>query len=432
MVGNLHRLLRRAEGHHCGDGAKDLDVHDGGGWLDVGEDRGRKPVARARQFTRSLQQRAAFGFSLLNNLGDALQLDGIDDGAHVDGFVQRVADAQALHAAAEFAEELRRNALLHEDARARTADLALVEPDGVNNTFNRRIEIRILVHDEGGLAAEFERELLARACGGLADEAAHFRGAGEGDLVHVRMVHDGRTRGAIARDDVDNAGRQARLTADFGEGERGQGREFCGLQHHRVACRERRRDLPRQHQEREVPRDDLAADADCLITGEFIRDQLRPAGMVVEMAGHQRNVDIARFADGLAIVHRLQHGEEALALLDGAGDGVEILRARMAGEFGPRAEALARSLHRRIDICRRALRDAGNVLAIGGVGDIEQLRWFGEAAIDEVAKALLMGFQPVEHMGVAFRGRAIVHGVEDLCDAGHVGPQASGWWVVAA
>jgi RNA polymerase sigma factor for flagellar operon FliA len=34
------------------------------------------------------------------------------------------------------------------------------------------------------------------------------------------------------------------------------------------------------------------------------------------------------------------------------------------------------------------LRDAGNVLTSGGVGDIEQLRWFGEAAIDEVAKAL--------------------------------------------
>ena len=373
MVGNLHRLLRRAEGHHCGDGAKDLDIHDSGGWLDVGEDRGRKPVAGARQFTRSLQQRAAFGFSLLNKLGDALQLDGINDGAHVDGFVQRVADAQALHAAAELAEELWRNALLHEDARARTADLALVEPDGIDHAFNRRIEVRILMHDEGGLAAEFERELPSRTRRGLADEAAHFGGAGEGDLVHVRMVHDGRTRGAIARDDVDDARRQARLAADFGEGERGQGREFCGLQHHRVACRERRRDLPREHQERKVPRDDLAADADCLMAGEFIRDQLRPAGMMVEMAGHQRNVDVARFADGLAVVHRLQHGEEALALLDGAGDGVEMFRAIMAGEFGPRAEALARSLHRRIDIGSGALRDAGERLASGGVGDVEQL-----------------------------------------------------------
>ncbi len=52
------------------------------------------------------------------------------------------------------------------------------------------------------------------------------------------------------------------LGADLGEGERGQRRVFGRLQHHRVAGGQRRRDLPGQHQQREVPRDDLAADAD--------------------------------------------------------------------------------------------------------------------------------------------------------------------------
>jgi hypothetical protein len=38
--------------------------------------------------------------------------------------------------------------------------------------------------------------------------------------------------------------------------------------------------------------------------------------MVVEMSDRQRHVDVAAFADRLAVVHGLQHGEKALALLE--------------------------------------------------------------------------------------------------------------------
>ena len=191
------------------------------------------------------------------------------------------------------------------------------------------------MHDEGRLAAQLQRQLLARARRGLADEAPHIGGAGEGDLVHACVIDQCGTRGTITRDDVDHTRRQACLAADFGERQGRQGRELGGLQHHRIAGGKGRRDLPRQHQEREVPRDDLAADTDGLIARELITDQLRPARMVIEVTRHQRNVDVARLADGLAIVHRLQHREETLALLDDAGNGIEMLGALMAGEFRP-------------------------------------------------------------------------------------------------
>ena len=55
------------------------------------------------------------------------------------------------------------------------------------------------------------------------------------------------------------------------------------------------------------------------IAGELALDQLGPAGMVVEVPGDQRDVDVARLADRLAVVHRFEHGEEALALLDDGG-----------------------------------------------------------------------------------------------------------------
>ncbi len=91
--------------------------------------------------------------------------------------------------------------------------------------------------------------------------AAHLGGAGEGDLVHVRVLDERCAGAAVARHDVEHAGRQPRLVRQLREAERRERRELRGLEHHRVSGRERRRDLPRQHQQREVPRDDLADDA---------------------------------------------------------------------------------------------------------------------------------------------------------------------------
>ena len=63
---------------------------------------------------------------------------------------------------------------------------------------------------------------------------------------------------------------------------------------------------------------------------KLVGDQRGPAGVVVEMARHQRHVDVARLADRLAVVERLQHGKEPLALLDVARERVEMARPRVA------------------------------------------------------------------------------------------------------
>ena len=82
------------------------------------------------------------------------------------------------------------DAFLHEQARAGAADLALVEPDGVDHALDRAVEIGVVEDDEGRLAAELQRQLLAGAGGRLADDAADLGRAGEGDLVDVRMLDD--------------------------------------------------------------------------------------------------------------------------------------------------------------------------------------------------------------------------------------------------
>ena len=103
------------------------------------------------------------------------------------------------------------DALLHEQPRAGAADLALVEPDRIDDAFDGAVEIGILEDDEGRLAAELERQRLARAGGRLADQAADLGRAGEGDLVDAGMLDERRAGGAVAGDDVDDARRQAGL-----------------------------------------------------------------------------------------------------------------------------------------------------------------------------------------------------------------------------
>ena len=78
-------------------------------------------------------------------------------------------------------------------------------------------------------------------------------------------------------------GGQVGLLADLGEQQRGERRGLRGLEHDGVARGERRRDLPGQHQQREVPRDDLPGHAERL--------GVRPEAGVVELVGPARVVE---------------------------------------------------------------------------------------------------------------------------------------------
>jgi hypothetical protein len=100
---------------------------------------------------------------------------------------------------------------------AGAADLALIEPDRVDQAFDGAIDVGILEDDVGRLAAELQSQRLAAACRFLADEAADFGRAGEGDLVDVPVLDEFGSRCAIAGDDIENALGQARLCGEFGK-----------------------------------------------------------------------------------------------------------------------------------------------------------------------------------------------------------------------
>ena len=96
------------------------------------------------------------------------------------------------------------------------------------------------------------------------------------------------------------------LDRDLAERQRGQRRLARRLQDHRVATRQRRRNLPGGEQQRKIPRHDRRDDADRLAqrVGEVVAldgDRLphhlvRPATVVLEAFGGGRNLDVARLA----------------------------------------------------------------------------------------------------------------------------------------
>ena len=244
--------------------------------------------------------------------------------------------------------------------------MPLVEVDPVDDALDRLVERGVVEDDVRRLPAELERQAHVPP-GELAhDQLADLGGTGERDLVDALVLDEMPAGRAVARDDVHDAGRKLRLPADIGEEESGQRRRLGRLQHDRVPARERRRDLPREHEQREVPGDDLRGDTDGprRPVRKRVLELVGPPRVVEEVRRGERQVDVARLADRLAAVERLGHGELARALLEDARDTEEVLRALRGRDLAPavleRAERAA--VTARLDVLRPGERELEQLL----------------------------------------------------------------------
>jgi hypothetical protein len=318
------------------------------------------------------------GALLLADVGqgaDALELLGAVDRADVGVLVERVAEAQRGEPALEPLVDVGGDRLGHEQAAAGAAHVALVEEDAVHDALDRLVERGVVEHDVGRLAPELEGELLARAGDRAGDLAADLGRPRERHLVDARVLDEGPAGVAGAGDDVDDAGRQVGLPADLGERQRGERRGLGRLEDDRVAAGQGRRDLPREHEQREVPGDHLA--------GHAHRPRVRPVAGVAELVGPARvveevrrdqgEVDVAALADRLAVVDRLEHRELAGPLLDEPGDAVQVLAPLAARQLGPHVGVRpAGGGDRPVDVARPGRHDLGQHLFGGRVHRLER------------------------------------------------------------
>ena len=131
---------------------------------------------------------------------------------------------------------------------------------------DRVLEIRVAEHDQRIRAAELQHDPLQLAAARLRQATARLRRAREvepphGGVLDELVADPGRLAGRV-RDDVQHAGRQARLGEDLApERATGDRRPLRRLQHDRVAEHEGRRDRAQREDQRRVPGRDRADDA---------------------------------------------------------------------------------------------------------------------------------------------------------------------------
>ncbi len=161
VVGQFDRFTRRTERGGDQNRAEDFFLHQRIRRGEPFNQGGRIETAAFRHVdTRLMHLACGVG---RHHFADRVQLNRIHDGANVDALVERVAHAQLVHARAQLVVEAICDPFLHQQARPGTAHLTLVEPDGVDQTFDRAVDIGVIKHDVRGLAAQFERQRLAAA-----------------------------------------------------------------------------------------------------------------------------------------------------------------------------------------------------------------------------------------------------------------------------
>ena len=275
------------------------------------------------------------------------------------------------------------------------AALAVVEHPRCDRTGDGLLEVGVGEDDVGALAAELERDLLEVALRRLDDLLAHLGGTGEGDLVDVVVRGECGACVAEAGDDVDDAGREARFGEHFAEQQSRQRGLLGRLENHGVARREGRGQLERRHQEREIPRDDQAADTDGLTQRVGVelatRDERHrdvdgaagdlggQTGVVAEDVSRPCGVDGGRDGGGLAVVEGFELTELLGALVEDVADAPEQTLALVGLHARPRAvvECLARGADGAVDVGGVAAGDRCQRASVGGIDGFEGLTGCG-------------------------------------------------------
>eukprot|EP00760_Papus_ankaliazontas_P027766 PhM_4_TR3439/c0_g1_i2/m.94172 len=397
LVGALDGLVEAVELHHGGDRAEDLLLGDGHVVIDVCKDRGADEVAGAVDSGAAGLDVGTLTLSDLDVAHDAAVLLIADLGAHAH-VLETIALSASLRGGGELLHEHVVDALVHEDTARRRADLTLVEKDAHLRRSNCVVDVSIGTDDKGRLAAELEGDTLQVALGGeLHHDLADLSRAREGTLVNVHVGGQGSARGgAVAGHNVDDAGGVAGLVHKLGEAQGGERRLLGGLKDDAAAARERGRKLPRGHQEREVPGDDLADDAEGLATHDreevavdgvgLALNLVGPAGVVAEALDSECDVNVEGLAEGLSVVKGLERRQLLLVLLDKISQAKhQVAALRAVHELPLLLESTASRTHGDVDVGLVTLGDVADLLAGGGVHDRELLARDGvdEATVDE-------------------------------------------------
>ncbi len=234
--------------------------------------------------------------------------------------------------------------------------------------------------DVGGLAAEFEGDLLDLPGGDRGDLPADGGGAGEGDQVDAGVFGEGLAGDrAEAGDQVEDARREAGLVHRFGEETGDQRGVLGGLHDDRAARREGRGDLGDDLVQGVVPGRDRGHDTDRLVVHDRVAGLLLEGVLPRQLGVGARDRDRHARVDGLRELQgRAEFGRDRLGDLVRAGhehvpEGGQARRTLGGRGRGPVAEGGAGGPYGGVDVLGGARRDRADDLLVDRVHDLDHV-----------------------------------------------------------
>ena len=383
VVGDGDGFGFRAETDDAHHRAEDLFAGDLHAVVDAIEHRGLDEAATAFQprLGAAHQAPGALGLAGGDVAQHGAQLDLVDQRAHDGAGVQRVGRGMPRRLLGDDVDKLVGDAFVHQHTRRRVAAFALVEEHRAGHGLGRARDVRKVVeHHEGRLAAQFVVDTFqVRPAGVVQHAPARARGTGEADGVDTHVQGQRFAGfGAQAGHHVEHPRRQAGIDRQFGQPQRGERALLAGLEHHRIARRQRRPQLPRGHDHRIVPGHDDAHHAH-----RFARDECQGVGrrggdLVVNLvhgfrvpgdaARRTGHVHGQRILDGLAHVQRFQQGKFVLGGQDLFGKLQQDLLAHRRWLASPAGIVKGRACggHGRVDVRGPAARHGTEQAAVDG------------------------------------------------------------------
>ena len=312
----------------------------------------------------------------------------VDQASQIVRRIQRVAHPPVAHPRQYLRHELLAHILMDNQPRGGGTILAHVPEGAIHQMFGDQVKILGVIHDDGRvLAATFQNHLLQIGIRRIAKKAPPGLGrSGEGHHIDPRVKANRLAGiGAGAGDDVQHATRDSRLHRQFGNTKRRQRRLLGRLDHHRAAGGQRRTDLPGQHQQREIPRQHRADNADRLAhdkrhrvladRGRLVIELVDGLGMPDQRVDGLGNIDGGAITNRLAGIDRFQDRQLVPVAADQLGkpDQHRLALGRMKAAPAPVIKSLARLADGEIDIFLiagrhlRQQRPGGRVDAVEGL-----------------------------------------------------------------
>ena len=138
--------------------------------------------------------------------------------------------------------------------------------------------------------------------------------------------------------------------------------------------------------------------------------------MMIEMPGHQRDIQIACLTDRFAIVEGLQHSKQASMALHHTCQRIKMPRPCLAAHSSPGCLRLCRRLDGIVQILNRSERRIGQFIAGRRFDRDKRSSLFGghKASIDEMAESPVMTGKPGAHIAVGFGRRTVIKGIKKI------------------